>query len=189
MEYKQRRSPSSLDDSFLARLYQQHVLVLLTYVRRHVPSREEAEDIVLEVFLAALEEKGLAQFSEQKQLAWLQRVAHYKCIDYHRRATRRLAVPLEEACETLLTDERQSPDHLAERSEEDALLHQHLVQLPEHYQTILQLRFANGLRCIEIARRLNKSEGAIRMLLVRALNLLRERYEAPRSAGRKEKQK
>ena len=121
-------------------------------------------------FLAALEENGLAQFSEQKQLAWLQRVAQYKCIDYYRRATRRPAVPLEEAFETLLTDERHSPDHLAERNEEDALLHQRLIRLPEHYQTILQLRFANGLRCIEIARHLNKSEGAVRMLLARALN-------------------
>lgn len=188
MADKQRRGSSTLEDSFIARLYQQHVFTLLAYLRRHVPSREEAEDILLEVFLAALEEKELAHFSEEKQLAWLQRVARYKCIDYHRRAKRRPAVPLEEAFETLLADERHGPAYLVERKEEDALLHQQLMQLPEHYQTVLQLRFASGLRCIEIAQRLNKSEGAIRMLLTRALNLLRESYTPPRAAQRKEKQ-
>jgi len=42
--------------------------------------------------------------------------------------------------------------------------------------TAYTLRFANGLRCTEIARRLNKSDGAIRMLLARALNILRDIY-------------
>jgi RNA polymerase sigma-70 factor (ECF subfamily) len=148
----------------------------MTYVRRHVPLREDAEDIVLEVFLAALEQKGLAQRSEPEQLAWLRHVAHHKFVDYHRRSTRRPAVPLEDAAETLLTDEDAAPDHLAVRREEDVLLRERLIQLPENYQTVLQLRFANGLRCTEIAKHLNKSDGAVRMLLSRALNILRDIY-------------
>jgi len=148
----------------------------MTYVRRHVPAREDAEDIVLEVFLAVLEHKELAQLSEPEQLAWLRRVAHHKFVDYHRRSARRSAVPLEEAADTLLTDEDAGPDQLAVRREEDVLLRERLTQLPEHYQTILQLRFANGLRCTEIAKHLNKSDGAVRMLLSRALNILRDIY-------------
>jgi RNA polymerase sigma-70 factor, ECF subfamily len=72
---------------------------------------------------------------------------------------------------------KHGPQYLAAlRNEEHALLRQRLGQLPEHYQMILQLRFANGLRCAEIASRLQKSEGAIRMVLARALNALRARY-------------
>lgn len=176
MEHRQRRSLSACDDSFIARLYQQHALSLMTYVRRHIPSREDAEDIVLEVFLAALKNLELSRLGEEKQIAWLQRVAYYKIVDYHRRAGHWPTVSLEEATEVLLTDAEQSPDQLAVRNEEEAILRQQLSQLPEHYQTILQLRFANGMRCTEIASHLHKSEGAIRMLLSRALNTLREIY-------------
>jgi len=177
MDHGERQSCAALDDAFLVSLYQQHALSLMTYVRRHVSSREDAEDIVLEVFLAALKQLELSRLSEEKQLAWLQRVAYYKFVDHHRRAMSRPAVSLQAIAETLLADEGQSPDQLVLRNEEDALLRKQLGQLPEHYQMILQLRFANGLRCAEIASRLNKSEGAVRMLLSRALNTLREIYE------------
>jgi RNA polymerase sigma-70 factor (ECF subfamily) len=176
MDNGQRQSYAGLDDAFLVRLYQRHALFLMAYVRRHVSSREDAEDIVLEVFLAALKQTELSRLSEEKQLAWLQRVAYYKFVDHHRRAMNRPAVSLHEVAETLLVDGGQSPDQLVLRNEEDALLRQQLGQLPEHYQIILQMRFANGLRCAEIASRLNKSEGAVRMVLSRALNTLREIY-------------
>lgn len=176
MQQKQYRVPPVYDDSPIARLYQQHAFSIMTYVRRHVSSREDAEDIVLEVFVAALEQDGLVHIDEREQLAWLRGVAHHKLVDYHRRNAHRTSVPLEHADEILFTDERHDPEQQAMRNEEDALLHIRLTQLPEHYQTILQLRFANGLRCTEIARRLNKSDGAIRMLLARALNILRDIY-------------
>ena len=176
MEDGQRRSTSEFDDPLIVRLYQQHALTLMTYVRRHVPSREDAEDIVLDVFLAALKQQKLSRVSAEKQLARLQRVAYYKCVNEQRRAASRRAVSLEEAAETLLADETQIPDRLAVRNEEEVLLRQQLGQLPAQYQMILQLRFANSLRCTKIAARLQKSEGATRMLLSRALNTLRKIY-------------
>jgi RNA polymerase sigma factor (sigma-70 family) len=130
-----------------------------------------------------VEHQELAEYSEQRQLAWLQRVAYHKCVDYHRRAARRPAVPLEEVS-ALLTDERQGPDQIAVRNEVDALLYEQLNQLPESYQHVLQLRFAQDLSSAEIARRLHKSDGAIRMILSRALTVLRDAC-----AGMKEEQK
>ena len=44
------------DDTPLARCYHLHALPLLAYVRQHVPSREDAEDIVIEAFIAAFVE-------------------------------------------------------------------------------------------------------------------------------------
>jgi RNA polymerase sigma factor (sigma-70 family) len=183
MQHGQRQPAAEPDDSLVARLYQQHALSIMMYVRRHVPAREEAEDILLDVFLAAVEHQELAEYSEQRQLAWLQRVAYHKCVDYHRRAARRSAVPLEEASTMLADDERQSPDQLAVRSEEDKLLYERLSRLPESYQQVLQLRFAQGLSSAEIAHRLHKSDGAIRMILSRALTILRDAC-----AGMKEEQ-
>ncbi len=178
MQHSLCRSASLADDTPIARVYQLHAMSLLAYVRQHVPSREDAEDIVVEVFIAALEQGNTSLFAsnEQEQLAWLRRVAYHKCIDQHRRSVRRPTVAVEAVAETLFVDEHLSPDQVALRHEEDALLTARLSQLPEHYQTIVQLRFANGLRCTEISRLLNKSEGAIRVLLSRALNRLRDIY-------------
>ena len=184
MQQSSRRSLSLPDDAPIARWYQLHALSLLVYVRQHVPSREDAEDIVVEVFIAALEQKGFSLFTlnEQEQMAWLRRVAYYKCIDRHRHAARRPTIPVEEATEALFEDERLAPDRIALSHEEHTQLHERLSQVPEHYQTILRLRFANGLRCVEISRLLNKSEGAVRILLSRALNILRDLYD--RQSGR-----
>lgn len=176
MEYRQGRQVPALDSPFLIELYQRHAQRLTTYVYGRVGSREDAEDIVLEVFLTTLNQPMLASWSSEKQLAWLQRVAYYKSIDQHRHAAHRPAIPLEEVETALLTGDEQNPEYLALRNEEDMLLHERLSQLPEHYQIVLQLRFVAGLHCPEIASRLQKSEGAIRMILSRALNILREIY-------------
>lgn len=165
------------DDAALADLYQRHVYTLLSFIRRYVSTREDAEDVLLEVFLAAMERNALMGLSEGEQLAWLRRVAHNKCIDLYRRSVRRPAIPLESALDTLYEDEEQAPEQIALRTEEYALLRDSLVHLPEQQQAVLRLRFADGLRSPEIARRLNKSEGSVRMLLSRSLNHLRQVYE------------
>jgi RNA polymerase sigma-70 factor (ECF subfamily) len=52
-----------------------------------------------------------------------------------------------------------------------------LAKLSPVQQTVLHLRFAKDLSTREIARRLQKSDGAIRTLLSRTLNHLRGMYE------------
>jgi len=42
-----------------------------------------------------------------------------------------------------------------------------------------------GLRCVEIAQLQNKREGAVRMLLARALNSLRSLYEQQQKEEKK----
>jgi RNA polymerase sigma-70 factor (ECF subfamily) len=48
-----------------------------------------------------------------------------------------------------------------------------LEQLPEDYRQVILLRHIEQLPHSEIARRMNRSEGAVRMLWVRALAQLR----------------
>jgi RNA polymerase sigma factor (sigma-70 family) len=173
MEHKSTEALSALEDSFVGRLYRQHAVFLMTYVRRHVRLREDSEDIVLEVFLATLQQHELVHLSEEQQLAWLLRVALNKIADHHRRAGKWVAQSLDEAATAIPADE-QSLDQLVLRDEEHARLREQLGQLPEQYQLVLYLRFAVGLRSTEIAARLHKSPGAVRMTLVRALNTLRD---------------
>jgi DNA-directed RNA polymerase specialized sigma24 family protein len=56
-------------------LFEQHSEKLFTYLRQHTQSREDAEDILVETFMAALGETKFAHLSETAQIAWLWRVA------------------------------------------------------------------------------------------------------------------
>jgi RNA polymerase sigma factor (sigma-70 family) len=166
--------------SFMEELYQRHRLTILTYILQHVSSREDAEDMLLEVFIAALEYPNITTLDQRQQLAWLRRVALNKSIDYHRRATRRSSIPIEDVDEALYEDENYSPEQSALYQEEVTLLRDYISLLPELQQELIRLRFANDLRCSEIAIHLNKSEGAVRTLLSRTLNALRGIYEKSR---------
>ena len=167
---------ATISQSHIASLYQRYAPGLLQYIRRHVPSQEDAEDVLLEVFLAALEKPNLTTLSEQEQLAWLRRVAHNKFVDLHRRNIRRSSVPLQDMQYELYDEDDHVPEYVALGHEQHALLRSHLASLSHIQQEVLRLRFSEDLHCSEIAKRLNKSDGAIRTMLSRILNLLRHIY-------------
>ncbi len=167
---------ATLGHSHIAGLYQRYAPELLLYIRRHVPSQEDAEDVLLEVFTAALENPRLSDISQQEQLAWLRRVAHNKFIDFHRRSARRSSISLDEMQQELYDEDDHAPEILALHHEERDLLQTYLASLPKIQQEVLRLRFAEDLHCPEIAKRLNKSDGAIRTMLSRVLHLLRNIY-------------
>lgn len=155
-------------------LYDRFGQVIFGYLRFHAPSLEDAEDLLLEVFLAALEKDNLSALSPEEQLAWLRQVAHHKLFNVYRRAHRRPQVSLDSLAETLFAEE--SPEQFALEQEERRQLRVHIKQLPALQQQLLQLRYGYGLRCPEIALLLNKREGAVRQLLSRTIQRLRLAY-------------
>src|SRR5258708_503794 len=119
------------DNSTVSLLYQRHASLIMISVRRLVPSWEDAEDIVLEVFLAALEqEKQLAALSDQTQLAWLRRVAHHKVVDLYRRSSAGPPVPVATLAEWIPDHQELTPEQAAVRQEAFALLRTYLASLP-----------------------------------------------------------
>lgn len=161
----------------MAQLYERHWLTVLLTARQHISSREDAEDVLLDVFLAALESTVFFHLIEHQQVAWLRRTAYNKSMTYHRRNARQPIVSLQENEETVFANEERSPEKTLVRQEEHLRLHTQIALLPELQQEILRLRFADGLRCTEIAASLQKNEGTVRSLLSRTLNLLRGLYE------------
>lgn len=165
------------DNSLCAQLYRCYAPGILAYLRRHLPMQEDAEDMLLEVFLAALEnEPRLTGLAEDERRAWLVTVARNKMVDHHRWASKRHFFSLEKA-ESLHDGAEKMPEEMLIRAEEHSRLRSYLQQLPTTQQEVLQLRFTVGLRCTEIARVLNKQDSAIRAMLSRTLNTLRSLYE------------
>lgn len=156
-------------------LYERHGQAIFGYLRLHVRSLEDAEDLLLEVFVAALEHDNLAALSPGEQLAWLRRVAHNKLLNSYRKASRSPQVALDAVVETILEEE--GPEQLALSQEEQWQLRAAIQKLPPLQQQILQLRYSDGLRCPEIALLLNKREGAVRKILSRSIIFLRQVYQ------------
>jgi RNA polymerase sigma-70 factor (ECF subfamily) len=73
-----------------------------------------------------------------------------------------------------LAAEGPSPSQLASEREAAVRLADALARLPEDYQTVLLLRVFEELPAEEVAQRMNRSAGAVRMLQMRALTALRE---------------
>ncbi len=164
----------------MALLYRKYAPGLLTYVRMRFPSPEDAEDLVVEVFLAAIEHAKFAALSEKEKQLWLWRVTRNKVIDAYRRAKTRQSVTLDHVADGLFEDETFSPEYAALRQEDYMDLYAHLQSLPPLQQQILRMRFGQDLSCSEIATTLGKQENVVRVTLSRSLNLLRKIYRRRR---------
>lgn len=159
------------DGELYAEVYRRHAPGLLAYVYRHLSSWEDAEDIVLEVFLSVLQDHRFPSFDEQKQVAWLWTITRNKTVDHLRRITRRPQVSLEWLSE--LPDNGDDPEQINLELEEYAQVASAVRNLPELQQEVLRLRFGHGLSSEEIGQVVDKSGNAVRMLLSRTLRFLR----------------
>ena len=162
-------------------LYDRFGSVIFAYVRMQLASREDAEDLTLEVFTAALERDNLRGLSEEEQLAWLRRVAQNKLIDNHRRVTRHPSVAIDSLQEGLLDEEAQDPEQAALRQEEIGNLHAAIERLPEVQRRVLKLRYGSELSFADIALLLGRRESTVRKILSRAIIFLRTIYPNERS--------
>jgi RNA polymerase sigma-70 factor, ECF subfamily len=158
-----------------AQLFEQHGRAIFAYLRLHLANLQDAEDLLLETFLAALESDNLSTFEPGRQLAWLKRVAHNKLLNNYRRSNRQAHISLDALVDSVLVEENLERHIL--RQEERQQLHKHLQKLSLLQRQALQMRYGDGLRCSEIALLLNKSEEAIRKILSRGILFLRNAYQ------------
>lgn len=160
----------------IAHLFQQYAPIVLALFWKRGVQVEDAEDLLLEVFTAAIENPRLLALPENEQLAWLKRVAHNKLVDYYRRQSYRQTTTLEANFHLLFESDEEAPEFTALRQESHEELRHHISQLPAEHQEILRLRFTYDMPSKEIARLLRKSDTAVRGLLWRAVTLLRNVY-------------
>lgn len=168
----------ALEETPATLLYQRHAQAVLIYIRLRVPSKEDAEDILLDVFLQAMKNERAFPLRSEEQLTWLRHIARHRIIDRYRHNGRLPAIAsLHTISESLFADEEHDPElHMLRRSNADELL-ELFAKLSPIQQTILHLRFARDLSTREIAQLVQKSDGAVRTLLSRTLNSLRNMYE------------
>lgn len=166
-----------------AEFYQRYAPAIFAYLLRNVISREDAEDLLLDVFLAVLEKRVTADIDESRLASWIWVVARNKVVDYHRRSKHRTHRELHTVEGVLYENEEQAPEQMVLKNEEYQKLHMTLQELPEFQRDIVLLRFGHGLTCGEIATVIKKSEGAVRMALHRTLKQMRTLYTRNEKGG------
>ena len=167
MDNTQNEEDSTFYDRFAAIIFQ--------YLLQQVSNVQDAEDLLLEVFVAALQDKSLFNLSPGRQLAWLKRVARHKVIDRYRHIALLNLLPIEQALE--LEDTALTPEQYTEQKENYDRLYQSIAQLTSQQRELIRLRYRNGLRFDEIAAIFEKPAGTVRQSFVRALRQLRTNYD------------
>jgi RNA polymerase sigma factor (sigma-70 family) len=160
-------------------LYHKHARTVLRYLNAHLTLKEDAEDLLIEVFMASSQNRVVYKMNSAEQQAWLLRVAHNKLADHYRlHNQQRVRVPIDDFTETLTDDDvSQLPEQSILRQEENTRLMAHIKTLNALQQEILLLRFAYGMHSVDIGKRLQKNAPAIRAILSRTLNQLRLSYK------------
>lgn len=156
-------------------LYDRYAPTILAYIYQHIASPQDAEDILVEVFMATLTQQHFSSFSSERQLAWLKRVAHNKVIDRYRHNMLLTFVSIEQAMG--LHSREMSPEQFMLQQEKYSALYHALERLSPEQQQLIHLRYGNGLRLTQIADILNKPEKTVSKFLHRTLQRLRGLYE------------
>lgn len=170
-ETKLARDAIANADAF-AELYRRHVTRVYRYHIVHTGNVKDAEDLTSQTFMSALE--GIKSFRGTGSVAaWIMGIASKKRLMFFRRSGSRPEFPLDAALHypspSLPTDKQ------ATRRLELESVSRALKQVsPDRAEAII-LSFFGGLSNTEISRVLNKSEAAVKMLISRGLQDLRER--------------
>ena len=155
------------DAEAFAQLYDASMERVYRYVFFRVSDRQTAEDLTSQVFLKAWE-KLESYHPKGPFLSWLYAIARNTVIDHYR--TQKQTVSLEDAG-PMAADNDGLEDvmefHFEMKSVQAAMQH-----LTDEQKEVLILRFIAEFDTDEIARRMDKSEGAVRALQMRALQAL-----------------
>jgi RNA polymerase sigma-70 factor (ECF subfamily) len=157
------------DREAFADLYQRYLPMIYAYVRARVFDDHDAEDLTEQVFLRAFETLSCYRGRGWPYSAFLYRVARNLLVDHIRRS--RPTLPVEAA--EVHPDPAPSADEALIRREERRRLQQALDRLPADYQEVIRLRLLMSLPTTTAAQWLGRSEGAVRVLLYRAIQALR----------------
>lgn len=172
------------DRAAFEELVHRHEPHVYTLARRVTGNEHDAEDVMQQAFLSALEHladfRGAASFG-----TWLTRIATHAALKVIRKRRGLPTVSLTaDATETaadshlphpeFIADWRESPAELAARGETRELIEAALAQLDEKHRLVFLLRDVEGLSVKETATALALSDANVKVRLLRARLQLRE---------------
>jgi RNA polymerase sigma-70 factor (ECF subfamily) len=156
-----------VDRAAFATLYRRYVDRVYGYAFYQLGDHHDAEDATERTFMAAL--RAIREFEDRGSTfrAWLFRIAHNTVANAHRSRSRRRADPLPDAFERPAPNA--DPASLVALADELGEVRRAIAQMPDDRRQVILLRFVDGLSTAEVAEVLERSPGAVRVLLHRSL--------------------
>ena len=178
-----RRDPARFDA-----LYRRYLAQVYSFAYYELRDHHAAEDATERTFLSAL--ANLDRFEERARPAdgegastfrvWLFRIARNAIANQRRSVRRRPTAPIEAA--EIVADSADVEGDVVLR-EEGAAAWSAVGRLPVDRRRVLILRFVDEMSTAEIAGVMSRSEGAIRVLIHRALRAVARDLRDPRGRG------
>jgi RNA polymerase sigma-70 factor, ECF subfamily len=152
------------DPACFVELYDRCFHRVYAFVSRRTGNRAIAEDVTSEVFEQALANLRKFEWRGTPFVAWLLRIASNALADRWRQSARDSSEALPD-----VPDARETED-----LERRAMLLQLVERLPGDQRRVIELRFGEERSLRDIAHVLERSEGAVKQLQLRALENLRK---------------
>jgi len=170
-------------------LVEEHGDYLLRYALRHFPQRDQAEELVQDTFVAALEAAGRFE-GRSTPRTWLTSILRFKIIDRIRLKSRNAQISIDEIAQDNLQSFfnkggewskqaeplswRQSPDALIQQRDFLTTLRNCLDKLPQLIKHAFLLREIDELQTEEICNSLGITATNLRVMLFRGRLYLRQ---------------
>lgn len=158
-------------------LFERHRSLVYRFAFQMAQRRDDAEDIVQEVFVRAYQ--NLQRYrDEAKFTTWLLRIATNLGTDRARMHHRRSNLEQKEAgggLAWMTTNFSEDPVENLEQERRREVVHRAIAALPDHHRTVVTLRDIQQLEYPEIADILGCTIGGAKLRVLRARRALRDR--------------
>ena len=164
----------ALEQEALAQIHDDYYGPIFRYIAMRVGDHQTAEDLTSEVFLRLLSALRDHTAPDRTLRGWLYAVAFRVVKDHYRRQYRRQDQQLHEG----IPSEKPTPaDMVAEKINWERL-QEKLLMLTDEQQNVIALRFGASFSIRQTAEAMNKSEGAVKQLQLRAVATLARLMES-----------
>ncbi len=159
------------DKEAFSTLYDRSVERIYRHIYYRVSNQADAEDITQETFTRAWKVIDKYRISGASFATWLIAIANNLVTDHFRRHQKSIKIKEELIKEPV---QETDPEKQSEVYFNSTLVKEAVGKLKGDKQQVILMHFIDGFTYEEIARALNKSEGAVRVIQYRALVELKE---------------
>jgi RNA polymerase sigma-70 factor (ECF subfamily) len=171
------RRMANKDSAALDLFYSRHNRLAFSLILRIVGSREDSEDVLLDVFWQAWQQAGRYDAARGKPIAWLLTIARTRAIDSIRASGRKHTISeTEQPAQDALQSPRKDDPFVS--ADTRRAVREALGTLPENQRTLLEMAYFDGMTHTEIASAVKQPLGTVKDRIRNGMLHLRKQLKA-----------
>ena len=164
------------EEQAIVTFYQTYSPQLLRFLKTRLPRGEDAQEILNDVFLDAVDALPTLQ-KDTNLKAWLYKIANNKTADFYRKKKVKSFLFSKMPYMEILANEISQPEFQMEKNKIRDKIEASFHSVSGHYQQILRMHYEDEIPVKAIAVELNLSFKATESLLFRARQSFKKEYE------------